>query len=116
MVSGSVPSAVTTRFRSKPAPPPAKTRGRVLRLRSAIGSAPVLCDPHGDERRAHGEGHEQPAYRACLVNAMLLAAKGKKMSKSRGHVAEPGELFDQVGLDAARSGEAPRSRALSTAA
>jgi isoleucyl-tRNA synthetase len=49
-----------------------------------------------------GAGKEQPAYRACLVNDMLLDAKGKKMSKSRGNVIVPGELFDEVGVDAVR--------------
>lgn len=50
----------------------------------------------------NGEGNEQPAYRACLVNDMLLDAKGKKMSKSKGNVIVPGELFDEVGVDAVR--------------
>ncbi len=49
-----------------------------------------------------GGASAQPAYKACLVNNMLLDAQGKKMSKSRGNVADPGELFEQVGVDAVR--------------
>ncbi|MGQ0552592.1 MAG: isoleucine--tRNA ligase [Planctomycetota bacterium] len=44
----------------------------------------------------------QPAYRACLVNNLLLDAAGKKMSKSRGNVVEPWALFEEFGADAVR--------------
>jgi valyl-tRNA synthetase len=37
-----------------------------------------------------------PAYRACLVNNLLLDAQGKKMSKSRGNVVAPQALFDRL--------------------
>jgi isoleucyl-tRNA synthetase len=43
-----------------------------------------------------------PAYRACLVNNLLLDAQGKKMSKSRGNVVAPQALFDSCGVDAVR--------------
>ena len=43
-----------------------------------------------------------PAYRACLVNNLLLDAQGKKMSKSRGNVVDPRALFESCGVDAVR--------------
>jgi isoleucyl-tRNA synthetase len=59
---------------------------------------------HADEAAARGArpGGALPAYRACLVNNLLLDAQGKKMSKSRGNIVDPWELFDTVGADALR--------------
>jgi isoleucyl-tRNA synthetase len=42
------------------------------------------------------------AYRACLVNGMLLDESGRKMSKSKGNALEPLDLLDRTGGDAAR--------------
>jgi isoleucyl-tRNA synthetase len=45
---------------------------------------------------------DSPAYRNCVVVGTLLDRQGKKMSKSRKNVIEPGSIFDQFGADAAR--------------
>ncbi|RKY21627.1 MAG: isoleucine--tRNA ligase [Planctomycetota bacterium] len=44
----------------------------------------------------------KPAYRSVLVNNLLLDGQGKKMSKSRGNVVDPWEVFEASGADAAR--------------
>ncbi|HZM01342.1 MAG TPA: class I tRNA ligase family protein, partial [Planctomycetota bacterium] len=62
------------------------------------GSAAERAAAHG--LAAGGAG--LPAYRACLVNNLLLDAQGKKMSKSRGNVVDPAALFDGCGVDAVR--------------
>jgi len=45
---------------------------------------------------------EQPAYRHVIVNEMLLDAKGRKMSKSRGNIADPVQAVATHGADAVR--------------
>ncbi|CAN5562575.1 isoleucine--tRNA ligase [soil metagenome] len=42
------------------------------------------------------------SYRTCLVLGHILDAEGKKMSKSRGNVVNPWEIFDRQGADALR--------------
>jgi isoleucyl-tRNA synthetase len=42
------------------------------------------------------------AFKTCVVNDLLLDAKGKKMSKSRGNAVDPMEVFATAGADAAR--------------
>ena len=45
---------------------------------------------------------ERPAYRACLVNGLLLDDSGQKMSKSKGNVFDPVTLLGELGGDALR--------------
>jgi len=45
---------------------------------------------------------ERPAYRAVMVNDLVLDAEGQKMSKSRGNTADPWEAIDRHGADAIR--------------
>jgi isoleucyl-tRNA synthetase len=47
---------------------------------------------------------DRPAYRACLVNGLLLDDTGQKMSKSKGNVADPVTLLHEFGGDALRWG------------
>ncbi len=42
------------------------------------------------------------SYRTCLVLGHVLDAEGKKMSKSRGNVVDPWEVFEKQGADALR--------------
>ena len=42
------------------------------------------------------------SYKTCLVLGHILDAEGKKMSKSRGNVVNPWEVFDRQGADALR--------------
>ncbi len=41
-------------------------------------------------------------YKNVLVNDLILDKEGKKMSKSKGNVVDPFELFDKYGADAVR--------------
>jgi isoleucyl-tRNA synthetase len=41
-------------------------------------------------------------YRNCLVNELVLDKDGQKMSKSKGNVVDPFDLFDRYGADATR--------------
>jgi len=43
-----------------------------------------------------------PAYRACVSNDMVLDAKGKKMSKSKGNMVDPMALVAKHGADVVR--------------
>jgi isoleucyl-tRNA synthetase len=43
-----------------------------------------------------------PAYRNVIVNDLILDAEGQKMSKSRGNVLDPWEVFEAHGADAVR--------------
>ncbi|HEX4998131.1 MAG TPA: isoleucine--tRNA ligase [Terriglobia bacterium] len=45
---------------------------------------------------------ERPAFRNCLVHGTLLAADGKKMSKSLKNYTDPLELMDRYGADSLR--------------
>jgi len=42
------------------------------------------------------------SYKTCLVLGHVLDAEGKKMSKSRGNVIDPWEIFEKQGADALR--------------
>ena len=42
------------------------------------------------------------AYKSCAVGGLLCDDKGEKMSKSKGNVVDPEEMFDKVGVDAVR--------------
>ncbi len=44
----------------------------------------------------------KPAFRNCVVNGMVLAEDGKKMSKSLKNYPDPKELLDEFGADAIR--------------
>ncbi len=62
-----------------------------------------------------------PAYRSCLVNGLLLDAKGQKMSKRLGNLVNPDEAIARHGVDAIRwslmaAGAAHQSRRYDDAA
>jgi len=44
----------------------------------------------------------QPAFKNVIVNGLILAADGKKLSKRLKNFTEPNILFDKVGVDAVR--------------
>lgn len=46
---------------------------------------------------------DKPAFRTCLVHGTLLAADGKKISKSQKNYTDPMQLIDQYGADALRA-------------
>jgi isoleucyl-tRNA synthetase len=46
---------------------------------------------------------DQPAFENCVVNGMILAEDGRKMSKSLKNYPDPFEIFDAFGADAARA-------------
>ena len=41
-------------------------------------------------------------YESCVVSGLVIDQHGEKMSKSKGNVFNPFEVFDQVGVDAVR--------------
>jgi len=45
---------------------------------------------------------DRPAFRSCVVNGMVLAADGKKMSKSLRNYTDPMEIINRYGADALR--------------
>jgi isoleucyl-tRNA synthetase len=45
---------------------------------------------------------DQPAFKACVVNGLVLAEDGKKMSKSLRNYTDPNEVMDKFGADALR--------------
>jgi len=47
-------------------------------------------------------GAEEPPYRNVIVNDLVLAADGSKMSKSRGNAVDPWTVLDAHGADAIR--------------
>jgi isoleucyl-tRNA synthetase len=46
---------------------------------------------------------DKPAFENCVVNGMILAEDGRKMSKSLKNYPDPTEIFDQMGADALRA-------------
>ena len=46
---------------------------------------------------------DETAYRAVVVNDLILDAEGQKMSKSRGNVVDPWEAIAEYGADAIRT-------------
>ncbi|MEO5667338.1 MAG: isoleucine--tRNA ligase [Bdellovibrionota bacterium] len=44
----------------------------------------------------------KPAFKNCIVNGMVLAEDGKKMSKSLKNYPDPSEVFNKYGADALR--------------
>jgi isoleucyl-tRNA synthetase len=44
----------------------------------------------------------KPAFKNCIVNGMVLAEDGKKMSKRLRNYPDPSEIFDKYGADALR--------------
>ncbi len=44
----------------------------------------------------------QPAFKNCIVNGMVLAEDGKKMSKRLRNYPDPGEILNKYGADALR--------------
>ncbi len=45
---------------------------------------------------------DSPAYKRCAVGGLLCDDKGEKMSKSKGNIINPDEMFDKVGVDVVR--------------
>ena len=45
---------------------------------------------------------DRPAYRACVVNGLVLDEGGRKMSKSKGNALEPMTMLARFGADAIR--------------
>lgn len=45
---------------------------------------------------------DKPAFKACVVNGLVLAADGKKMSKSLRNYTDPVKVIDEFGADALR--------------
>jgi isoleucyl-tRNA synthetase len=45
---------------------------------------------------------DRPAFQNCIVSGMVLAADGKKMSKSQRNYTDPKEVIDRYGADALR--------------
>lgn len=45
---------------------------------------------------------DRPAFKHCIVNGIILAEDGSKMSKRLKNYPEPGRMFDQYGADAVR--------------
>ncbi len=45
---------------------------------------------------------EKPAFKNCIVNGLILASDGKKMSKSLKNYTDPAIVMDQFGADAIR--------------
>jgi isoleucyl-tRNA synthetase len=46
---------------------------------------------------------DQPAFENCVVNGLILAEDGRKMSKSLKNYPDPSETFDRMGADALRA-------------
>jgi len=46
---------------------------------------------------------DKPAYQNVVVNGLVLAEDGKKMSKSRKNYPDPGKILDEIGADALRA-------------
>ncbi|MDR2543194.1 MAG: isoleucine--tRNA ligase [Treponema sp.] len=45
---------------------------------------------------------KKPAFKNCIVNGLVLATDGKKMSKSLRNYTDPGEIINSFGADALR--------------
>jgi len=45
---------------------------------------------------------DKPAFKACVVNGLVLAEDGKKMSKSLRNYTDPSAVMDKFGADALR--------------
>ncbi len=46
---------------------------------------------------------DKPAFENCVVNGLILAEDGRKMSKSLQNYPDPSEIFDSLGADALRA-------------
>jgi isoleucyl-tRNA synthetase len=46
---------------------------------------------------------DRPSFQNCVVNGMILAEDGRKMSKSLRNYPDPNEIFDDLGADALRA-------------
>ncbi|HLF43672.1 MAG TPA: isoleucine--tRNA ligase [Acidimicrobiia bacterium] len=46
---------------------------------------------------------DRPAFENCVVNGLILAEDGRKMSKSLKNYPDPSEIFDHLGADALRA-------------
>jgi isoleucyl-tRNA synthetase len=46
---------------------------------------------------------DRPSFQNCVVNGLILAGDGRKMSKSLKNYPDPFEIFDELGADALRA-------------
>jgi isoleucyl-tRNA synthetase len=46
---------------------------------------------------------DEPAFENCVVNGLILAEDGRKMSKSLKNYPDPSDIFDDLGADALRA-------------
>ncbi len=53
-------------------------------------------------RKDSGLGENQPAFKNVIVNGLILAEDGKKLSKKLRNYTPPEEVFDKYGVDALR--------------
>jgi len=70
-----------------------QTRGWFYTL-TVIGTALSMSEANGLK--------SGPAFKNCIVNGMVLAEDGKKMSKSLRNYPDPNLIFDKYGADALR--------------
>lgn len=45
---------------------------------------------------------DKPAFKSCAVAGLMCDEKGEKMSKSKGNIIRPNDIFDKYGVDATR--------------
>ena len=62
------------------------------------------CRKHGHEKRAQfwEDPRNWSSYRNCICTELVLDPEGFKMSKSRGNVVDPMQLFEEHGADPVR--------------
>ncbi|MBU1937713.1 class I tRNA ligase family protein, partial [bacterium] len=62
------------------------------------------CREEGNEERARfwEDARNWSSYKNCICTELILDVEGMKMSKSRGNVVDPMELFDKHGADPVR--------------
>ncbi len=46
--------------------------------------------------------YDEPAYKSCLTLGLVLDEDGEKMSKSKGNVVKPDDVFEDIGSDPTR--------------
>ena len=97
----------TTRARCRS--PSSTTRSRVRRSSRRGFPADYICEAQDQTRgwfySLLAEStllFDRSSYRNCVCLGLLLDPEGQKMSKSRGNVVDPWEVFDAHGADAFR--------------
>jgi len=69
---------------------------------AALGSRPAPADSEGREPKAESTRLETAPYRSVVVNDLIRAADGKKMSKHLGNTVDPWRVLGDYGADAVR--------------